>query len=350
MNEARGANEWQEAYGGGFGMQGTRLTHVPVELLDPWQDADGKAQPFRSYGEAELTELAENIRQHGIITPLRVRPMGRRFQILAGHNRCEAAKKIGLRTVPAIVESVDDDEAAQLLVDSNLQQRQKLLPSEKAFAYKLKLEAMKRKAGRPSATNCGQNVHNFNNDGNGGQNVHNFNDDGNGGQNVHNFNDDGNGGQNVHHFGTDRSRESLGEIIGESGRQIQRYIRLTYLIPELLQLVDADKIKVIAGVELSFLPLNMQNILLTMLQDEGVKLSTAKAAMLHREMPTTEEHLRFLLESKPKQQAPVFKLSVPELSANQIEQLSMNAEFQNELRRIVAELSKKYLSYTTERK
>ena len=292
MNEARGANEWQEAYGGGFGIQGARLTHVPVELLDPWHDADGKSQPFRSYGEAELAELAENIRQHGIITPLRVRPMGRRFQILAGHNRCEAAKKIGLHTVPAIVESVDDDEAAQLLVDSNLQQRQKLLPSEKAFAYKLKLEAIKHQG-----QTCGHYVH--------------------------------------------KSRDTLSN--DESGRQIQRYIRLTYLIPELLQMVDDGKLTLVGGVELSFLPLNIQSLLLAMIRDEGIKLSTAKAAMLHREMPTTEEQLRQLLESKPKQQAPVFKLSVPELSAIQIEQLSMNAEFQNELRRIVAELSKKYL-------
>ncbi len=321
MNEARGANEWQEAYGGGFGMQGAQLTHVPLALLDPWQDADGKSQPFRSYGETELAELVENIRQHGIITPLRVRPIGRRFQIIAGHNRCAAAKRIGLRTVPAIVESVDDDEAAQLLVDSNLQQRQKLLPSEKAFAYKLKLDSMKRKAGRPRNENSCQIGTNF----------------------SHSCAD-----ENSCQFGTDyfgkRSDEALARNSSDSARQIQRYIRLTYLIPELLQMVDEDRIKVIAGVELSFLPLNIQRILLTMLRDEGVRLSTAKAAMLHREMPTTEEQLRLLLESKPKQQTHVFKLSVPELSAIQIEQLSANAEFQNELRHIVAELSKKYIS------
>ena len=138
MNEARGSNEWQEAYGGGFGVQNgeAQLSNVPVELLEPWQDNEGKGQPFRMYSDAQLNALAENIRRHGIITPLRVRPVGRRFQILAGHNRCTAAKLIGLRTVPALVETVDDAQAAEILVDSNLQQRQELLPSEKAFAYK----------------------------------------------------------------------------------------------------------------------------------------------------------------------------------------------------------------------
>lgn len=229
MNNARGATEWRDTFGGGFTPSGSRLIQAPLELLEPWSDAAGNMQPFRSYSPAELEDLADNIRQHGIITPLRLRPIGGRFQILSGHNRCKAAKLAGLRTVPAIVEDVDDDEAAQILVDSNLKQRQKLLPSEKAFAYKLRLEAMKRSAGRPrkvaaadtDAENCGQLGHNFS---------------------------------------MAKSRDLLAESSDDSARQIQRYIRLTYLTPDFLNMVDSGKLKLISGVELSFLPLSMKSM------------------------------------------------------------------------------------------
>ena len=152
MNNARGATEWRDTFGGGFTPSGSRLIQAPLELLEPWSDAAGNMQPFRSYSAAELEDLADNIRQHGIITPLRLRPIGGRFQILSGHNRCKAAKLAGLRTVPAIVEDVDDDEAALILVDSNLKQRQRITPSEKARAYKLRLEAMRRQGKRTDLT------------------------------------------------------------------------------------------------------------------------------------------------------------------------------------------------------
>lgn len=306
MNEARGRNEWQEAYGGGFGVHSgeARLSNVPVELLDPWQDGNGKGQPFRMYKDAQLRELADNIRQHGIITPLRVRPVGRRFQILAGHNRCAAAKLIGLRTVPALVEAVEDAQAAEILVDSNLQQRQELLPSEKAFAYKLKLDAMKRQAGRPSKENSSQIETNF---------------------------------------GT-RSDDRLAADMPDSRAQIQRYIRLTYLIPELLQMVDEGSLKLIAGVELSFLPQNTQSILLRLMLDDSVKINTAKAKLLHKAMPDTEEAVRALLLPKPKAPALTLKLELPELSKAQYEKLAANADFQAELLRTAAALAERYLS------
>lgn len=307
MNEARGRNEWQEAYGGGFGMQSgeARLSNVPVELLDPWQDKEGKGQPFRMYSDVQLNELAENIRRHGIITPLRVRPVGRRFQILAGHNRCAAAKLIGLRTVPALVEAADDARAAEILVDSNLQQRQELLPSEKAFAYKLKLDSMKRQAGRPCNEYSCQIGTDF--------------------------------------FGA-RSDEILAQKSSDSARQIQRYIRLTYLIPELLQMVDEGSLKLIAGVELSFLPQNTQSILLRLMLEECVKINTAKAKRLHKAMPATEDDVRVLLLPKPKTPAITLKLELPELSEAQYEKLAANADFQNELLRTAAALAKRYLN------
>lgn len=305
MNEARGSNEWQEAYGGGFGVQNgeAQLSNVPVELLEPWQDNEGKGQPFRMYSDAQLNELAENIRRHGIITPLRVRPVGRRFQILAGHNRCAAAKLIGLRTVPALVETVDDAQAAEILVDSNLQQRQELLPSEKAFAYKLKLDAMKRQGARSDLTSS-------------------------------QFETKLIGGRSDAHLAAD---------MPDSRAQIQRYIRLTYLIPGLLQMVDDGSVKLIAGVELSFLPLNIQSILLRLMLDECVKINTAKAKLLHKAMPHTEDEIRALLLPKPKAPALSIKLELPHLTETQYQKLAANVEFQNELLRTAAALAERYL-------
>lgn len=305
MNEARGSNEWQETYGGSLGglTCKAQLSNVPVELLDPWQDENGKGQPFRMYNDVQLRELADNIRQHGIITPLRVRPVGRRFQILAGHNRCAAAKLIGLRTVPALVETVEDAQAAEILVDSNLQQRQELLPSEKAFAYKLKLDAMKRQGARTDLTSS----------------------------------------QFETKFIGTRSDDRLAADMHDSRAQIQRYIRLTYLIPELLQMVDEGSVKLIAGVELSFLPAHIQDTVRRLMQDEGVKISTTKAARLHKAMPRTEEAVRALLLPKPKTPALSLKLELPHLTETQYQKLAANVEFQNELLRTAAALAERYL-------
>lgn len=300
MNEARGATEWQDTYGGGFGLQGAQLTNVPVELLDPWEDQGGNPQPFRAYSEEQIQELTENVRQLGIITPLRVRPMGRRFQILAGHNRCEAARRLGLRTVPAMVENVDDDKAAVILVDSNLQQRQELLPSEKAHAYKLKMDHQKHQGKRTDLTSC--------------------------------------------QFGTKfRSDEQVAKDMSDSARQIQRYIRLNYLIPPLLDMVDAKALKLIAGVELSFLPAHIQDTVRRLMLEEGIKISTAKAALLHKTMPNTEEAVRAVLLPKPKAPILSLKIELPHLTDTQYQSLAANVEFQNELRLTAARLATRYL-------
>lgn len=143
---------WDDVFGDLGQQQAARLTRLPLAALDPWTDEAGKPQPFKPYTQAQMEELTENIRVNGVIEPIRARPMpSGRFQIIAGHNRVEAARRAGLTTVPAIVEEADDARAAIMLVDSNLQHREKLLPSELAFAYKLKLDNLpKRKAGRPS--------------------------------------------------------------------------------------------------------------------------------------------------------------------------------------------------------
>lgn len=301
MNEARGATEWQDTYGGGFGLQGAQLTNVPVELLDPWEDQSGNPQPFRAYSAEQMQELTENIRQLGIITPLRVRPMGRRFQILAGHNRCEAARRLGLRTVPAMVENVDDDKAAVILVDSNLQQRQELLPSEKAHAYKLKMDSQKHQGKRTDLTSCKICTK------------------------------------------SGRADFEVANHSGESARTIQNYIRLNYLIPPLLDMVDAKTLKLIAGVELSFLPAHIQDTVRRLMLEEGIKISTAKAALLHKAMPNTEASVRAVLLPKPKAPILSLKIELPELSELQYAQLSANDAFQTELRRTLLHLAAQYL-------
>ena len=129
-----------------------QLLNIPLDVLDPWTDENGNPQPFRAYTPAQMADLAENIRQNGVITAIRVRPRNGRYQIIAGHNRVEAAKMAGLSVIPAIVEDLDDNQAVIVLVDSNLKQRERILPSEKAFAYKEKMKALNRQGQRTDLT------------------------------------------------------------------------------------------------------------------------------------------------------------------------------------------------------
>lgn len=298
MNNARGATEWRDTFGGGFSASGSRLIQAPLELLEPWSDAAGNMQPFRSYSPAELEDLADNIRQHGIITPLRLRPIGSHFQILSGHNRCKAAKLAGLRTVPAIVEDVDDDEAALILVDSNLKQRQKIAPSEKARAYKLRLEAMRRQGKRTDLTSR-------------------------------------------HNVGKLETADVIGEQAGDTGRTVQRYVRLTYLIPELLEMVDNERLKIVCAVELSYLPPATQQMVLEAL-DDGLKLSAIKAKNLHASMPTTEKEVRALLSDKIRK--PILAFKVECADEESAAALSSNAAFQSEVAAAVRKIMRRYLS------
>ena len=313
MNNARGATEWRDTFGGGFVPSGSRLIQAPLELLEPWSDAAGNTQPFRSYSAAELEDLADNIRQHGIITPLRLRPIGSHFQILSGHNRCKAAKLAGLRTVPAIVEDVDDDEAALILVDSNLKQRQKITPSEKARAYKLRLEAMRRQGKRTDLTSR-HDVGKSEND---------------------------SAATSRHDVGKLETADVIGEQAGDTGRTVQRYVRLTYLIPELLEMVDDERLKIMCAVELSYLPPATQKMVLEAL-DDGLKLSAIKAKNLHTSMPTTEEGVRALLSDKIRK--PILAFKVECADEESAAALSSNAAFQSEVAAAVRKIMRRYLS------
>ena len=179
---------------------------IPIEELFPF-----KEHPFKVLDDEAMQRTVESVAQYGVLAPLiaRPRPEGG-YEIISGHRRQHAAELAGLDTLPVIVREMTDDAAVILMVDSNLQ-RESILPSERAFAYKMKLDAMKRTSGRPSK-------------------------------------------ENVSQIGTQkRSDQIMAEELGESRNQIQRFIRLTNLIPELLDLVDEKKISFNPAVELSYL-------------------------------------------------------------------------------------------------
>lgn len=190
----------------------TKLPHIydiPLELIDDFPD-----HPFKVRDDEDMMQLVESVKERGIITPVTLRPKeDGRYEIVSGHRRKKACELAGFETVKAEVREMTRDEAIILMVESNFQ-RSQILPSEKAFAYKMRLEAMKRQAGRPSKDNSAPLVQNF----------------------------DGK-----------TTREIVAAESGESHEQVRRYIRLTNLVPELLDLVDEGKIKMRPAVELSYL-------------------------------------------------------------------------------------------------
>lgn len=190
-----------------------------------------------------MLEMAESIREYGVLVPALVREkLGGGYEMVAGHRRKMASELAEKTEMPCIVRNLTDDEAVLIMIDSNLQ-REKILPSEKAFAYKMKLEAMKRQAGRPSKNNLSP-------------------------------------------LATDlkgkRSDQILGEQMGESKDTIRRYIRLTELIPPILGMVDENRIAMRPAVELSYLPKDQQEILLDTMQLEDCTPSHAQAIKLRK--------------------------------------------------------------------
>lgn len=212
------------------GLSGTRRGDQ-VYLVDLWKLEPYPDQPFQPYPLEQLQTLAEDIRQVGILSPILTRRNGTRLQILAGHNRWAAAKLAGLSEVPVLVLEADDDRAVLVLTSTNLRQREKLLPSEKAFAYKMQMDALKRQGQRGEKT-----------------------------------------GYNAASFITRQT--------GDSRMQIHRYIRLTELEPELLELLDRGKISLTPAVAISYLFPECQRQVLAVLQQEGARLSISHAHTL----------------------------------------------------------------------
>mgnify|MGYP005780478551 CR=1 FL=1 len=187
-----------------------RVQLISVDFMDSFPN-----HPFKILDDDKMRDTMESIKQNGVLVPAIVRPkQNGRYEIVSGHRRHYACMLAGIKEMPAIVRDMTDDEATIIMVDSNLQ-RETILPSEKAFAYKMKLEAMKRQAGRPPKENYSQVGNNF--------------------------------------YGR-KSSDILAEQSGESKNQIFRYIRLTELITELLDMVDEKTMSFHAGVELSYLP------------------------------------------------------------------------------------------------
>lgn len=184
------------------------IRSVPLSQLHPFKD-----HPFKVLDDDAMSETVESVKQIGVVVPLIARPAEDGYEIVSGHRRHHAAELAGLETVPVIVREMDDDSAVIFMVDSNLQ-RENILPSEKALAYKMKMDAMERKAGRPARDNSGQLGRDFKGK---------------------------------------ETREIIAEEAGESPRQVQRYIRLTNLIPEVLDMVDQKQIAFNPAVELSYL-------------------------------------------------------------------------------------------------
>ena len=217
--------------------QREQVQQIPIGELFPF-----KNHPFKVLDDESMQRTVESVEQYGVLSPLiaRPRPEGG-YEIISGHRRQHAAQLAGLDALPVIVRNMDDDAAVLLMVDSNLQ-RETILPSERAFAYKMKLEAMKHQAGRPTQDNYSQVGNNFG----------------------------------------ALSSEEMAEELGTSKNQIFRYIRLTNLIPELLDMVDEKKIAFNPAVELSYLDESQQRDFLEAMNDTQNAPSLSQAQRLKR--------------------------------------------------------------------
>ena len=243
-----------------------QAAQLPIEKLRPFE-----GHPFQVKDDAEMEQLVCSILTQGLLTPISVRPVeNNEYEVISGHRRLHACQKAGIETVPALIYALNRDEATIAMVDSNLH-REKILPSEKAFAYKLKMEAMSRQGQRTDLTSnqVGRKL---------------------------------------------ESAAMIGEQSGDSQTQVRRYIRLTELIPEILQMVDGGKIALTPAVELSYLTKQEQRDLLETMESEDCTPSLSQAIQMKRLSQTGELDIDriFDLLREPK--------------ANQIDKISFRTE------------------------
>lgn len=216
--------------------QQEQIQRLALSELHPFKD-----HPFRVLDDDRMMETVESVKEYGVLVPIIARPMpDGGYEIVSGHRRKRACELAGMNEIPAIVRDLDDDEAVIIMVDSNLQ-RENILPSERAKAYQMKMEAMRRKAGRPSKENSRQVVGNF------------------------------------------EMADVIGKETGESGRQVQRFIRLNNLEPPLIDKVDAGKLAFTPAVELSYLKPEEQQWLDTALENTQQTPSLSQAQRMKRE-------------------------------------------------------------------
>ena len=242
------------------------MTNISINKLHEFKD-----HPYKVLDNDEMNSLIESVQEQGITSPLIVRPLEgttNEYEIISGHRRFRAAQKAGLSEVPAFIRPVSRDEAAIMLVDSNLH-REHILPSEKAYAYKMKYDALKRQGKRTDLTSS----------------------------------------QVETKLRTDKI---IAIEAGESRNQIQRYIRLTNLIPELLELMDDGKMAFSVGVELSYLSVNMQFYVLDVIEREDCTPSYSQAFHMHkamREGTISFQYIDSLMSAEKPNQREVLKIS-----------------------------------------
>lgn len=233
--------------------------------------SDFPNHPFKVRQDEEMQKLVESIKEHGILVPTLIRyNRDKKLEMVAGHRRRYAGELAGMKKIPCIVRDLSDDDATIIMVDSNLQ-REKILPSEKAFAYKMKLEAMSRQGKRTDLTSAPL----------------------------------------VQKSENKTSRQILGEEMGESHEQVRRYIRLTFLIPPILQMVDESKIAFRPAVELFYLPEEKQEYLFDMMECEDCTPSLAQAIKMKK------------LEQDGKLSEDVIYSIIAEEKPNQVEQFKI---------------------------
>lgn len=250
-----------------------RVMEIPLDKLRHFHD-----HPFQVRHDQALRDMADSIKEYGVLSPGLARPLpdGSGYEVISGNRRLEACILAGLETMPVIIRDMTDDEAIIAMVDANLQ-RENILPSERAFAYKMKLDAIRRQAGRPSKDNSRQVVGNL------------------------------------------ESAEIVGKDTGDSGRQVQRYIRLTELIPPILDMVDGVAERKIAfnpAVELSYLTLSEQTMLLNAMeaQDATPSLSQAQRLKKFSQQGKLSEDVMMAIMSEEKKEVDRITLSTTTLS------------------------------------
>ncbi len=218
--------------------QAGSISQISIGELFPFKD-----HPFLPYTEERMEEMVESVKEYGVMSPIIARPRkDGGYEIISGHNRVEACERAGIETVPTIIREMDDDTAIILMVDSNLKQRDKLKPSEKAKAYKMKMEALRRQAGRPAK----------------------------------------NSGQVGHNLSGKKTREQIAEGTDDSPRQVQRFIRLNSLIPALQEAVDEGRLAFNPAVEVSYLDEADQEIVQEIMDREEISPSLSQAQKLRK--------------------------------------------------------------------
>lgn len=226
---------------------------IRIDMIDPF-----KNHPFKVLDNDDMEDLVESIKRNGVLVPVTVRTNPEddsRYEMISGHRRMHAATLAGLKTIPAIIKEMSDDEATIAMVDSNMQSEY-LLPSEKAYSLKMKMDAMKRQGARTDLANesstCGTKFHKSSVD--------------------------------------NKSREHLGQQMGISGRQVQKYLKLTELIPELLDLIDQKRLSILLGVEISSFSKDVQKWIYEYCTENGMVRQSQIAALKARGTDNLDQH------------------------------------------------------------